>query len=105
MLSSAKARHLIEKYVKRYGSEHEAAQRLHMTQAALNKMRRGLLRDTPAMKIALERAERRARRAYYRIDEEPPQRWIDEVQTLKAVHRSVKMADRMISDILKQRSE
>lgn len=105
MLSSAKARHLIEKYVKRYGTEHEAAKRLHMTQAALNKMRRGLLRDTPAMKIALERAERRAHRAYYRIDEEPPQRWIDEVQTLRAAHRAVKMADKMIDAILDQKHE
>lgn len=76
-----------------------------MTQAALNKMRRGLLRDTPAMKIALDRAERRARRAYYRIDEEPPQRWIDEVATLKAAHRSVKMADKMIGAILNQKTE
>lgn len=103
MLSSPKARHLIDRYCKRYGTEREAAKRLHMTQGALNKMRRGLLRDTPAMKIAIDRAERRAKRAYYRIDEEPPQRWIDEIETLRAAHRSVQMAEHMIAAILEQR--
>ncbi len=103
MKSSPQARRLIDKYVRRYGTEHAAAEHLHMTQAALNKMRRGVLRDTPAMKIALGRAERRARRAYYRIDEEPPQRWIDEVPTLRAAQRSIEMSLKMIDAILDQK--
>jgi hypothetical protein len=103
MKSSDKARRLIARYVKRYGTEHAAAEHLHMTQAALNKMRRGLLRDTPAMKIALARAQRRAERAYWRIDEEAPQRWIDEVETLRAARRTLEQTLRMIDAILKQR--
>lgn len=64
--SSPEARKLIEIAVKHgKGSEHKAARLLRLpNQAQLNKMRRGLIRDTPAMKAALQRANQRARRAW-----------------------------------------
>lgn len=93
---------MIEKYVKRYGTERIAAEKMHMTHGALNKMRRGLLRDTPAMKVILDRAQRRADRAYWRIDEEPPSRWIDEIETLKASRRTTAQTLSMLDAILKQ---
>lgn len=93
---------MIEKYVRRYGTERIAAEHMHMTHGALNKMRRGLLHDTPAMKVILDRAQRRADRAYWRIDEEPPSRWIDEVETLKAARRPLTQSLSMIDAILEQ---
>lgn len=63
--SSERARRLIECAVRRHGSERAAARALDLpNQAQLNKLRRGLIRDTPAMKAALLRADKRAERAW-----------------------------------------
>lgn len=63
--STPEARRLIRAAMKKFKSERAAARALGLpNQAQLNKMRRGLIGDTPAMKIALKRAEERARRAW-----------------------------------------
>jgi hypothetical protein len=64
--SSPEARRLIEAALRRAkGSERKAAHALGLpNQAQLNKMQRGLIRDTPAMKAALIRAGQRAKRAW-----------------------------------------
>src|SRR5258707_12707571 len=65
--SSLVARRLIRATLKRCknGSQHEAARRLRLpNQAQLRKMLRGEIRDTPAMKAALARADMRAARAW-----------------------------------------
>lgn len=65
--SSLAARRLIRATLKRCprGSQHEAARRLRLpNQAQLRKMLHGEIRDTPAMKAALARADARAARAW-----------------------------------------
>jgi len=68
--SSPAARRLIESAVSRYGSEVKAARALGLpNQAQLNKMRRGLIKDTPAMRAALLKAKARAKRAWAMVPE------------------------------------
>lgn len=104
MKSSPEARRIIRAYLKRYSNEREAAKRLHMTQGQLNKLKRGTLRDTNAIKIAIDRANSRAKRAWLRIDEDAP-RWIDSPATLRAARRAIDQAVKMIDDILRQHED
>lgn len=64
--SSPEARKLIKATLKKCkGNQHEAARRLRLAnQSQLRKMLNGTLRDTPAMRAALKRADARARRAW-----------------------------------------
>jgi hypothetical protein len=64
--SSPEARKLIKAVLKRCkGNQHEAARRLKLNnQSQLRKMLNGTLRDTPAMRAALKRADARARKAW-----------------------------------------
>lgn len=100
MRSSPQARRLIRAYVARYGTEREAAKMLHITQAALNGMKSGRLRDTPQMKVAIDCADRRAARAWSKIDQEN-RRSIDAVATLRAAQRALQQASTMVDAILK----
>lgn len=101
MKSSPEARRIIRAYIKLYGNEREAARRLHMTHGQLNKLKRGTLKDTTAIKIAIDRADSRAARAWLRIGEDVPH-WIDSPATLRAAKRAIEQAVKMINDILKQ---
>jgi|SRR5579859_3191649 len=70
--SSPAARRLIRAAVARHHSQHKAARALGLpTQAQLAKMLHGEIRDTPAMKAALARADARARRAWAMVKDEP----------------------------------
>lgn len=63
--SSAGARRLIRAALKRHKTQRAAAKALCLpSQAQLSKMLAGEIRDTPAMKAALARADARARRAW-----------------------------------------
>ena len=101
MRSSPQARRLIRAYVKKYGSQHKAAKRLGMTQAQLNGMLSGRLRDNAAMQIALARADERARRAWLKIDNESCHA-IDAPATLRAALRALEQAQAMISQLSKE---
>ena len=101
MRSSREARRLIRAYLRRYGTEREAARALHMTQAALHGMKSGRLRDTLAMRVALDRARRRADRAWLRIDQDDEPLRINAVATLRAAQRALGQAEKMITEILK----
>lgn len=100
MRSTPEARRLIRAYVKHYGSEHKAAKALHMTQAQLNGIKTGRLKDTPAMKIAIDRADARARRAWSRIDGEHCSA-LDAPATLRAAQRALDQANVMITMLMK----
>jgi len=103
MRSSNKARLLIKARVKQYGSQHRAAKALHMTQAQLNGMLTGRLKDTPAMKIAIDRADTRARRAAKRawFGKDDQCSVIDAPATLRAASRALAQAQSMIEMIVK----
>ena len=88
MKSSPEARRLIKAYIKRYGNEREAAKHLHMTHGQLNGLKSGRLKDTTAIKIALRRADSRARRAWLMIDRDEPRTMINDQATLKAIKRN-----------------
>lgn len=63
--SSRTARQLINAAVKKFGSEVKAAAALGIPNSTqLNKMRKGTLHDTPAMKAAILEAKARAKRAF-----------------------------------------
>jgi hypothetical protein len=65
MKSSREARRLIRAAVKQVHSQRGAARLLRLTtQAQLVKMLHGQIRDTPAMKAALARANLRAKKAW-----------------------------------------
>ena len=98
--SSPAARRLIRARVKKYGSQHKAAQRLNMTQAQLNGMLTGRLRDTPAMKIALDRADARAKRAWLKVNGDACH-VIDAPATLRAASRALAQAQTMIDALIK----
>jgi len=86
-LSSTEARKLIASAVKRYKSEVKAARALGLpNQAQLSKMRRGLIRDTPAMKAALVRARSRARRAFLLVPPPKVDQVVDPSQLKVVLH-------------------
>lgn len=87
MKSSLAARRLIRAAVKHTGSQRKAARWLGLpTQAQLVKMLHGQLRDTPAMRAALKRADRRAQRAWamIKMDDGAP---LDREMVCKLVHQ------------------
>lgn|SRR5512139_2068950 len=98
--SSPEARRLIRAYIKYYGSERRAAAALHMTQAQLNGIKSGRLKDTPAMRIALDRADARAKRAWLKEDNDQCT-VIDAPATLRAALRALRQAETMIDLLLK----
>lgn len=62
---------MIRAALRRYNSQHKAARALGLpNQAQLAKMLAGEIRDTPAMKAALARADQRAKRAWAMVKEE-----------------------------------
>ena len=84
--SSIAARRLIKAAIQKHGSERAAAYALRLeSQAALNKLKRGLIKDTPAMRAAIARAEKRAERAYYLEPGDPSE--IDRACLLEAIDR------------------
>lgn len=103
MRSTPQARRLIRAYIKCYGTERKAAAALHMTQGQLSGIKSGRLKDTPAMQIALDRADARARRAWLKVDHEP--QIIDAPATLRAASRALEQAQTMIKMILKTSRE
>lgn len=100
MRSSPEARRLIRAYVKEYGSQHRAAKAMHMTQAQLNGMLTGRLRDTAAMKIAIDRADNRAKRAWLKVDHQQCT-VIDAPATLRAASRALAQAQQMIAQLIR----
>lgn len=98
--SSPEARRLIRAYIKYYGSERKAAQALHMTQAQLNGLKSGRLKDTTAIKIALDRADARSKRAWLKVDHET-NHVIDAPATLRAAARALEQAQTMIDILIK----
>lgn len=102
--SSEKARRLIRSYVKHYGSQHRAAKALHMTQAQLNGMLSGRLKDTDAMKVALDRADARARRAWLKVNGDACT-VIDAPATLRAASRALQQAQAMIETLVKMSND
>jgi hypothetical protein len=100
MKSSTEARRLIRARIKQYGSERAAAKALHMTQAQLNGMKSGRLKDNIAMKIALDRADARAKRAWLGKEHEPCT-IIDAPATLRAASRALQQAQAMIEALRK----
>lgn len=100
MRSSPEARRLIRAYVKYYGSQHQAAKKLGMTQAQLNGILTGRLRDTPAMKIAIDRADTRARRAWLKVNGDACH-VIDAPATLRAALRTLQQTQTMIEIVVK----
>lgn len=85
--SSREARRLIRATVKRAGSQRAAAHALRLpSHGQLAKMLHGEIRDTPAMKAALARADARAARAWGFVkDEEQPA--VDLALVLESVER------------------
>jgi DNA-binding transcriptional regulator YdaS (Cro superfamily) len=100
MRSSPEARRLIRAYVKHYGSQHQAAKKLGMTQAQLNGLLTGRLRDTPAMRVAIDRADARAKRAWLKVNGDNCH-VIDAPATLRAAARALQQAQVMIDMLLK----
>ena len=100
MRSSPEARRLIRSYVKHYVTQHQAAKALHMTQAQMMGILNGRLRDTPAMKIALDRADARAKRAWLKVNGDACH-VIDAPATLRAAARSLAQAQTMIDMLVK----
>lgn len=100
MRSSPEARRLIKAYIKRYGCEREAAKHLHMTQGQLSGIKHGRLHDTEAMKIAIRRADSRARRAWLMVDRDDPRHMIDDHETLRAAARALGQAQTMIETMI-----
>lgn len=87
MKSSREARRLIRAVVKQAGSQRKGARVLRLpTQAQLVRMLHGQIRDTPAMKAALERANRRAQRAWamIKLDDGEP---LDRELVCRLVHQ------------------
>jgi hypothetical protein len=72
--STPAARRLIYAALRRCKNSQRGAARLLLlpNAAQLNKMKRGLIGDTPSMKAALRRADDRARRAWLMIPADPP---------------------------------
>lgn len=79
MKSSKDARKLIAAALResrKYTKNHKASSRIAAkllrlpSHGQLIKMKQGLIKDTPAMEAAKLRADNRARRAYYRIEDD-----------------------------------
>lgn len=104
MKSSPEARRLIRVYLKRYRTQRAASHALHMTQGQLNGLLHGRLKDTPAIKVALARADNRAKRAWLKVEQEAVPCSVDEVATLRAARRALGEAQIMIDAILHQHS-
>lgn len=100
MRSSPESRRLIRAYVKHYGSQHKAAKKLGMTQAQLSGILTGRLRDTPAMRIAIDRADARAKRAWLKVNGDACH-VIDAPATLRAASRALTQAQTMIEVLVK----
>lgn len=98
MRSSPEARRLIRAYIKCYKTQHQAAKALHMTQAQLHGLLSGRLKDTPAIKIALDRADARAKRAWLKVDHDHCT-VIDAPATLHAALRALQQANVMIETL------
>jgi LmbE family N-acetylglucosaminyl deacetylase len=86
--SSPTARALIDAALKRYRTERAAARALGLpNHGQLNKMKRGLIRDTPSMQAAIRRARKRARRAFYFV---PPQTEVGPAVDADELRRQIK---------------
>lgn len=100
MRSSPEARRLIRAYIKHYGTQREAARRLNMTQGQLNGLLIGRLKDTTAIKVALARADARAKKAWLKVNDNHCT-VIDAPATLRAALRALEQAQTMIAMLLK----
>ena len=84
--SSLEARRLIRASIRRYGSEHKAARALGLpNQAQLHKILHGQMRDTPSMRLAIARADKRAARAWS-LEREEQTNFIDRELACKLIH-------------------
>ncbi len=100
--SSVAARRLIKAYLRHYGNERAAAAALGMSRGQLNGIKSGRLRDTAAMKVALDRADARARRAWAKLDHEKCETTINAPATLRAIERALGQAQVMIDALINQ---
>lgn len=100
--STPQARKLIKAYLAFYGNERAAADALGMSRGQLNGIKSGRLRDTAAMKIALDRADARARRAWLKLDHYESEMSINAPATLRAIKRNLVQALVMIDTVLNQ---
>lgn len=86
-------------------SVREAARILHLpNHAQLIKMKNGLIKDTPAMKIEIARADERARKAWLKISREHCSA-LDAPATLRAAQRALDQAHVMITMLMKASEE
>lgn len=100
MRSSPEARRLIRAYIKHYKTQRQAANALHMTQAQLCGLLNGRLKDTSAIKVALDRADARARKAWLKVDHDHCT-VIDAPATLHAALRALQQANAMIETLVR----
>jgi hypothetical protein len=99
--SSPEARKLINIALRRYKSERQAARALRLpTYAQLNQMRRGLIRDTPAMKAALIRAGQRAKRAWSFVPQPSGPCDVIDRATVAALWKELKLLTKRFESIM-----
>ena len=92
--SSLAARRLIRAAIKQCGSQRKAAAALDLpTQAQVSKMLKGKLADTPAMRRAIDKAERRAWQAYYNLNGKRASDPLPDVSTEDLRRLNVVLAD------------
>lgn len=101
--SSRTARQLINAAIRKFGSEVKAAQALGIPNSTqLNKMRKGTLHDTPAMKAAILQARARAKRSFLFIPRRRETKPIDPV-AIDAALQNLDEALTVLANLLRHR--
>lgn len=100
--SSAPARRLAKAALKRYGSLRKAASALGIkSHGQLYAIMNGRMYDTPEMKAALRRADRRAKRAWELVRDEGPRPRVD-VEALRGSIQAIEYQLRLMRETLKR---
>jgi len=101
-VSSAPARRLCKAALKRYGSLRKAAAALGLkSYGQLYAIMNGRMYDTPEMKAALRRADRRAKRAWELVRDEGPRPRVD-VEALRGSIQAIEYQLRVMRETLKR---
>lgn len=101
-VSSASARRLCKAALKRYGSLRKAAAALGLkSYGQLYAIMNGRMYDTPEMKAALRRADRRAKRAWELVRDEGPKPRVD-VEGLRGSIQAIEYQLRLMRELLKK---
>lgn len=101
-ISSPAARRLCKAALKRHGSLRKAAKALGLkSYGQLYQIMNGRMRDTAEMKVALRRADRRAKRAWELVRDEGPAPHVD-VDALRGAIASAEHALKLARELLKQ---